>query len=145
MKLEVAKLNKEGSSGLNVENNILEFSCIKPIIVQPSEIQKIQLACILNIPKGYILNISTSSVLYEKAGEIFPALLTLDHSYNDKVVIPVRNSGRNPLNLMPGMVIAKGYFSKLEKVQTAEMQAVEISKPVKSKPQRKNPISFEVN
>ncbi len=131
--------------------NILTLACALPIVIQSGEIQKVKTGIAFRIDKGYVLNISTHSGLSDRAGEIFPALITLDHidhGVEGELMLPVRNNGRNPLNIMPGQIIARGYVSKVQKIEPYEFEGDVGPEPSKSKtkPQKKNPnFKFEVN
>jgi dUTPase len=146
MKLSFANLNKDGLSGATVDGNTLLFQCVKPLIIQPAEIQKVHVGVELRIPEGFVLNISTHPKLADRAGEVFPALTTLDHTHTGQVVIPVRNNGRNPLNLMVGMVLARGHVVRTEELEfTEEAPTAAPTEPLpRTQPQRKNPFNFEV-
>lgn len=131
--------SKEEAHGVAVQDNLLTFSCTQPSIIQSAEIQKVKVGMSFQIEKGYVLNISTWPGLYEQAGEVFPALIVLDHTHTGELMIPVRNNGRNPLNLMPGVVIAQAYVSKVEKLEMEEVAAETPStKMSKTRPQKKN-------
>lgn len=146
MKLELANLNKEGYKGAVVSDNVLTLQCIRPTIIQPSEILKIQTEIVLQVPQGYILNISTHPDLYEKAGELFPALVVLDSLHLGEVVLLIRNSGRNPLNLMPGDFIAQGHVTQMEEIDCQELEwhgPARKSLP-QTGPQKRDPFHFEV-
>lgn len=146
MKLSFANLNKDGLSGATVDGNALIFSCVKPLIIQPAEIQKVQVGVELRIPEGFVLNISTHPKLIDKAGEVFPALITLDHTHPGEVLIPVRNNGRNQLSLTPGMVLARGYLTRIEELEldTVAPRSKSLDELPRTQPQKKNPFSFEV-
>lgn len=146
MRLRFASLNKDGPKGLTVspELDSVTFYCTKPAVIQSSEIQKVQTGLVCEIPQGCVLNISTYPKLIEQASEVFPNLLVIDHKHEGELLIPVRNSGRSPLNLMPGTAIAVGHVIKIEQL---ELEGFEYEAPKvqpKSKPQKKNPFSFEV-
>jgi len=146
MKLKWSSLSKEGAHGVAVQDSILTFSCTEPAIIQSTEIQKVKVGMSFQIEKGYVLNISTCPRLYEQAGEVFPALIVLDHTHTGELMIPVRNNGRNPLNLMQGVVIAQAYVSKVEALEMEEFQAdTPSTKMPRTKPQKKNTgPSFEI-
>lgn len=146
MKLEFANLNKEGFRGVVMTDNGLNLRCIRPTVIQPSEILKVQTETALKVPEGYVLNISTHPDLYEKAGELFPALVALDSSHLGEVILPIRNSGRNPLHLMPGDHIAQGHVVKIERADYQEMDWYEPArKPLpQTGPQKRDPFRFEV-
>lgn len=137
---------KEGAHGVVVQDNLLTFGCVEPVVIQTTEIQKVKVGMSFQIEKGYVLNISTCPGLYEQAGEVFPALITLDHTHAGELMIPVRNNGRNPLNLMRGVVIAQAYVSKVEEVEMEEFEAdTPSTKMPRTKPQKKNTgPSFEI-
>jgi dUTPase len=137
----------DGNSKTTVDDNILTFFCERPIVVQPVEIQKVKVAAALQIVKGAVLNISTSKELAERAAEIFPAMIVLDHTFEGELLIPVRNNGRNPLHLMGGQVIARGYLIKVQKIEPHRFELLSEADRIKAKtkPQKKNPnFQFEV-
>lgn len=146
MKLSFANLNKDGLSGATVEGSALIFQCVKPMIIQPTEIQKVHVGVELRIPEGFVFNISTHPRLIDRAGEVFPALLTLDSTHVGEVVIPVRNNGRNTLNLIAGTSLARGYLSHVEELELLQIEPeTVVAEPLpRTQPQRKNPFTFEV-
>lgn len=145
--LKLANLTKEGPPRIMVspELDYVTFRCVQPAIIQPSEIQKVKLGIACEIPFGYFLQISTYPQLAEQASEIFPALTVIDHNHEGELVLAVRNHGRDPLNLMPETPVAIGRMVKLELLNVEGFE-YEASKPEprQSKPQKKNPFSFEV-
>jgi dUTPase len=130
------------------EGGYLIIGCAQPIIIQPSEIQKVQTNVVFQIEKGDILQIVTDPSLSKKAGEIFPACIVLDHTEKlEPLEIPVRNNGRNPIHLMRGEFVAKAYGLKIEQIISFPLD-LEIEKKKeleKSKPAKLNKdIKFEV-
>ena len=145
MKLGFNNLNT--NDGVRIDDDILTFTCVLPIVIQSGEIQKVKIGTIIEVEKGYVLNISTAIGLAEKAGEIFPAYITLDHTYSGELFLPVRNNGRNQLNLMQGIAIAQGYISKVQKIEPYVLDALSIAESTRTKttPQKKNTnFKFEV-
>lgn len=146
--MELFYTNMGADEGLLVANDTVVLMCVKPIVIQPSEIAQVQTGVILKVETGFVLNFGTHPVLSEKAGEIFPATITLDWTETrSPLTIPVRNGGRNPINIMPGDLIARGYAVKVESVEKTEDTA--LGKPIpsrrRSKPQKKNPdVTFEI-
>lgn len=138
----------ETSETLLYEDGILVFLAAKPIIVQPSEIMKVQTGLSVRVPFGYILNISTAPALAVKAAELFPGLMAISASENEvELALPVRNSSRNALNIMAGQTIALGHVVKIEEVSIKdfEPQDWKLVSNAESKPQKKNPnIKFEI-
>lgn len=147
MKLRFASLDKEGPKGVTINSELdsVTFYCNKPAVIQPSEIQKIQTGLICEIPQGYVLNINTYPKLIDHASEIFPNLIVIDHNHQGELMVAVRNSGRNPLNLMPNTPIAIGHVVKTEQIELEgfEYKALQ-SGQKQSKPQKKNPFTFEI-
>lgn len=146
MKLRFANLTKEGSKGAIVSPQLdsVTFYSTTPAIIQPLEIQKVQIGLVCEIPQGYVLNVSTHPKLIDQASEVFPNLLVIDYNYQGELLVPVRNSGRNPLSLMPNTPIAVGHLVKIEQI---EIEGFDYEVPKiqpKSTPQKKNPFSFEV-
>jgi dUTPase len=140
-----ADLTKEGPKGAIVSPDFqsIDFYCVRPIIVQPSEIQKIQPGVACEVLPGYVLQISTYPQLAEQASEIFPALIVIDHTNSGELFLAVRNHGRNPLNLMPGTPIARGHLVHLTEFDIEDFDLHQ-SEPETSRPQKKKPFSFEV-
>lgn len=147
MNLRLADLTKEGFKGVTVAESLghVTFRNVKPVTVQPSEIQRVQIGVACEVPPGYVLQVSTHPKLAAQAAEVFPALTVIDHTHEGELVLAVRNHGRNPLNLMPESVIGKGHLVKVEQL-TVEGFEYEVPKAEanRSQPQRKNPFSFEV-
>ena len=144
--LKLADLTKGGPKGVTVSPDLdcVTFRCVKPTIIQPSEIQKVSIGVACEIPFGCVLQISTYPKLSEQAAEVFPALTVIDHNHEGELMLAVRNHGRNPLNLMPETPVAVG---RIVKVEVLNVEGFEYSAPKaqpKSKPQKKNPFSFEV-
>ena len=130
-----------------VEDDIFSFSCAKPMIIQSSEIKRIQTDVTLEIEPGYVLTIFTEAGLYEKAAEVFPGPYVLDSTTTKQILeIPVRNSAGSPLHLMEGQVIAKGYLTQVAKVEIKEIEPkAERTQMKRTQPQKKNTdIKFEV-
>ena len=140
--------NSETGSPAVIEDNIFTFSCAKPIIVQPSEIKKVQTGITLQVEPGFVLNIVSAPSIYEHAAEVFPGPYVLDSSVPKKSLeIPIRNHGRNPLHLMIGSVIARGYLTKIAEISIKEIGPVESKKRTmeRTRPSKKNTdIKFEV-
>ena len=137
---------ENGRTVLEADGKILLLFCSKAVIIQSAEIQKVSIGMSFEIPEGYVLNISTSPALYEKAAAIFPASIVLDHTDTETTRIPIKNSGRNPLQIMPGMVIAKGYISKMEEIELYKFGSPTPEEiKAKTKPQKKKDrFEFEV-
>jgi len=145
--LKLADLTKEGPKGVTISPDLdyVTFHCIKHVTVQPSEIQRVELGIACEVPFGYVLQINTYPKLAEQAAELFPALIVLDSTYTDELFLAVRNQGRNPLNLMPGTAVAIGRIVKIETLNIEGFDYETLKpKPLQSKPQKKNPFSFEV-
>jgi dUTPase len=148
MKLQIYSTNKDQPHGLRLEEDRLILTASRPSIIQPSEIMKVQTDSFVRVPVGYTLNISTAPELAERAGEIFPGLIVVDSYYGTKSLeVPVRNGGRNPLNLMPGQVVAIGYVTGVSPIEVEEfLPDLGNSKSAKKTgPSRKNPdFKFEI-
>ena len=147
MNIRFANLTKEGSKGVIADSDgaYVTFNCIRAITVQPSEIQRVKIGVACEIPSGYVLQISTYPQLAEKAVEIFPSLTVMDSTHEGELVLAILNHGRNPLHIMVEDPIAKGHLLKTEQLEIEDFE-YEVSRPEadKSRPQKKNPISFEV-
>jgi len=145
--LKLADLTKEGPKGLTVSPDLdrVVFHCVKPAIIQPSEIQKVKIDVACEVPHGYVLQISTYPKLAEQAAEVFPALTAIDSSHEGELMLAVRNHGRNPLNLMPATPVAVGHLVKIEllNIEGFEYSAPKLERAT-SRPQKKNPFNFEV-
>jgi dUTPase len=138
----------EETQTLLYEDGSLVFLAAKPIIIQPSEIMKVQTGLSVRVPFGYVLNISTAPALSVKAGELFPGLIAVGASITDvELNLPVKNSGRNVLNIMAGQTIAVGHVVKTEEISLKdfEPQDWKVVSNAESKPQKKNPnFKFEI-
>lgn len=148
MQIDFHNVNKEGIIGATLVDGKIIFSAVRPIVIQSSEIMKVQTDLVIRVEKGFVLNISTHPDLAQKGAELFPGLITVDSSANSKPLeFPVKNNGRSALNLMRQGIIAVGYSSKVQKIEIGEFQPElePSSKDSRSTPQRKNPnIKFEV-
>lgn len=145
--MNVGYHHRKGSP-VEMENNIFTFSCSKPEVIQSSEIKKIQTDITLEVAQGYVLTIFTASNLFEQAAEVFPGPYVLDSNTPKKILeIPVRNHARNPLHLMEGTVIARGYLTQVAEVVIREIEPMGEGrqKMKRTVPQKKNSnIKFEV-
>lgn len=144
---KLSNLNKEGPEGavVSADATHVTFLSVKPLVIQPSEIQRVQIGVACETPPGCVLHISTCPKLAAQAAEVFPALIVVDHTHSGELIIPVRNNGRNPFNLMPGTSIAKGHLVKVETLNVEGFEYVAPKpEPQQSRPQKKNPFSFEV-
>ena len=148
MKLEIYNARKGEPISAVLSGDSLIFSASRPIIIQPSEIIKVQTDLVLNLPSGYVLNISTAPELSLRAGELFPGLIAIGCGDSQlSLELPVRNCGRNPLSIMPKQSIAMGHIVAVEVPQIEEFvpAAQESKEPSSNIPQKKNPgIKFEV-
>jgi len=147
MKIMVGKVRENEPAGLVLAEGVLHFIAAKPTVIQPSEIMKVPINAVVRIPGGVLLNISTSEELASKAGELFPALIALDNMSGDVVLeLPIRNSGRNQINLQIGDVVARGHLVPIEfpTIEEFTIQIPNADRP-KTRPQKKNDgIKFEV-
>jgi dUTPase len=108
---------------------------------------KVPIGIELQVEKGFALNISTHPALVAKLGEIFPAFVVVDGSHDHQQLgMPVRNVGRNPIQIMVGDLVACGHVVRVEPVDKEEVEFGQVKTPVpQSKPQRKNPdFKFEM-
>lgn len=145
--LKLADLTKEGPKGVTVSPNLdyIVLNSIKHVTVQSSEIQRVEIGVACEVPFGYVLQITTYPKLAEQASEVFPALKVVDSTHRGELILAVRNQGRNPINLMPGTPIAIARIIKAELVNVESFDyEVEKPEPLQSRPQKKNPFSFEV-
>jgi dUTPase len=109
----------------NIENNVLIFSCAKPIIIQPSEIRKVQTDITLRVEPGFVLNIISDPNIYSRDAEVFPGTFVLDSSAPEGLLeIPIRNHGKTPLNLMDGALVARGYLSRIVEISIEEITPI---------------------
>lgn len=147
MNLRIADLANGGFKGITVAESLqhVTLRTINHVTIQPSEIQKVKIGIVCEVPQGYVLQINTVSSLSEKAGELFPAFVVIDSTYEGGLILAVRNSGRDPLNLMPGTPVGRGHLVKIEQLEIEEFEYQSLTKDLpKTKPQKKKPISFEV-
>lgn len=147
MNLRFAYLTKGGSKGIttNPNSGYITFNCIKPLTVQPSEIQRIITGIACEVPSGHVLQINTCPQLADKAIEVFPALTVINSFHRGELVLAVKNNGRNPFNFMIGNPVAQGYLIKIEQLEIENFE-YETSKTEgqHSRPQKKNAVSFEI-
>lgn len=147
MKIYFNKISEDLPSGVSWEENRVCFSAARPIIVQPSETMKVSTNTIIKVEKGCTLNIGSHPQLVQKAASVFPSLITLDHTSEEAPLeIAIHNSGRNPLNIMPGTPLGVGYVYLTEDIEPEEFSITVIEpKTAKSKPTKKNPdVQFEI-
>lgn len=145
MKLLYSYTGKE--EGLAIVDDALVFMCVKPVTVQPSEVVRVPIGLKLKVEQGFTLNISTHPTLVEKLGEVFPGAIVVNSADGGRQLdIPVRNAGRNPIHIMVGDLVARGYIAKNEPVDGEEIDFASVTKEVtRSKPQKKNPdFKFEM-
>ena len=149
MKIYFNKLDEKGLDGVVWDKTYVCFAVTRPIIVQPSEIMKVPLNLILGIEKGCTLIINTHPDLADRAAEIFPSSVALNDTTDQRPFeLAVRNSGRNPLNLMPGELIGRGHIYPTMEIEptpfSIELEVPEV--PKKSSPSKKNvDVKFEIN
>lgn len=138
-------VNKIGTSPIPYDDLLVFFSSV-PIVLQPSEIKRVQTGVHLRIERGYVLNIITDKDLYEKGVSIFPGTLSLNSSFSGELLIPLHNLGRNQVNLQEKSQIAWGHVIKAEPITLEAIVLEEASKKKdKSTPPKKNPdIKFEI-
>jgi dUTPase len=140
--------SSDNTETLLYEDGVLVFLAAKPIIIQSSEIMKVQTGLSVRVPFGYVLNISTAPALAVKAGELFPGLMAVSWSEQEvELELPVRNCGRNVLNIMSQQTIAIGHVIKTEEVnvKALEPQNWKSVSNAESKPQKKNSnFKFEI-
>lgn len=144
--MNVGYYNKKGTEAV-IKDNIFTFSCSKPVIIQSSEIKKIQTGVTLDIESGYVLTIVSDPNIYNRAAEVFPGPYVIDNNSPKSVLeIPVRNHAGSPLHLMEGAVIARGYLTQIAEINIKEIEPEPEVKPMrKSTPIKKgSKIKFEV-
>ena len=133
---------------LKIDDNIITFTCSKPMVIQSSEIKRVQTDIMLEIESGFILTIFTEPSIYEMAAEVFPGPYILDSGSPKKMLeIPIRNNAGSPLHLLENAVIARGYLTEISKVSVKEIEPVQETKSSrkKSTPAKRNTdIKFEV-
>ena len=152
MKLELYKDNPTSATTTVVEGNRITFGASQPLVIQPGEIMSVQTEMFVRIEDGFVLNISTCREISQRAGELFPGLITIDSE--DEILpiqLPIKNSGRSTLHIMPGDRIAVGYVTRAHPIEAGEF--VPLSKPgedtskrLKTVPQKKNSrsVKFEI-
>lgn len=133
---------------LESRDGVISLLCSQPTVIQPGEIKKVQTGLTLKITEGYAFTLYTAPLLWQKAAEIFPAVLVLDHSAPETPLeIPVRNSGRSQLNLLTGQTLALGILVKVENVELEEFTPSPTTDPADkvSRPQKRNTdVRFEI-
>lgn len=136
-----------GFSGEEQEG-VITLRCSQPSIIQPGEIKKVQTGITLKVEKGYALTVYTAPFLWDKAAEIFPAVLVIDHAAPETPLqLPIRNAGRSQLNLLVGQVLAFGIGVKTEVLEKEEFTPTNLSNsPAKvNLPQKRNTdVNFEI-
>ena len=146
--MEVLFHNKDPKGGLKEDGNRIFFTLSQPVVIQPGEIKKVPTGATIKPPVGTIILVSTPESLYSRALEIFPAVLILDYTTPEKVLeIPIRNGGRNQINLKEGEVIATAHLVLVEdwNLQAFSPKTAEENRASKTQPQRKNSdITFEI-
>ena len=148
MKIYFDELDKNEPSGVQWKGQNVCFVATRPVIVQPSEIMKVPLNLALKIEEGCVLIVGTHPDLYDRVATLFPDYLMFDDSVNEKPLeLAVRNSGRNPLHLMIGDLVAIGYLCSTVALEP-EPFSISYEKPKvppKSRPSKKNPnVEFEI-
>lgn len=147
MKVYFHKIKKNDPNGVVLAEGVLHFCATRPTVVQPSEIMKVPVNVVVRVVGNVVLNISTHPKLVERAGTLFPALLTLDKmSPEEPLELAVKNEGRNPLHLMPDQLVGIGYLLPIEQIEPEEFSiSVASRESPKSKPQKRNKdVKFEV-
>lgn len=146
--MELQVHGSDNTETLLYEDGVLVFLAAKPIIIQPSEIMKVQTGLSVKVPFGYVLNIGTAPALSVKAGELFPGLVVVSASEEEVALsLPVRNNGRNALNVMAGQTLAIGYVVKIEDIVIKDFvpRDPKLVSNEESKPQKRNPnFKFEI-
>lgn len=140
--MELQVHGSDNTETLLYEDGVLVFLAAKPIIIQPSEIMKVQTGLSVIVPVGYVLNISTAPALFSKAGELFPGLIAVSTSEEEvDLILPVRNSGRNALNVMVGQTLAIGHVIKTEEIAIKDFEPRDPQQASNdgSRPQKRNP------
>lgn len=147
MKIFYHNAAKPGSP-VESRDEVIPLLCSQPTVVQPGEIKKVQTGITLKVEAGYALTIYTAPFLWQKAAEIFPAVLVLDHSAPEvPLELPVRNSGRSQLNLLVGQTLAIGIVVKTEPIELEEFTPAPTttSSGKVSRPPKRNPdVRFEI-
>ncbi|MBD3260982.1 MAG: hypothetical protein GF334_04770 [Candidatus Altiarchaeales archaeon] len=150
MKVYFCKAKENEPGGVDVEERTLYFSAIRPQVIQPSEIMRIPVNVVVKVEdENGILEIKTHPKLSERVGELFPAMICIDkNSPEVPVEIPIRNSGRSPIHLMPRDPIAIGHVLTTEPIEPEDFhyEAPVKKGPLKrSAPQKRNQdVRFEV-
>lgn len=147
MKVYFATVKSSDPGGVSFSGGTLQFTVTKPVVIQPSEIMKVPINSVVKVDPGVVLNISTHPDLAVKVGELFPSLVVLDSSSPEvPLELPVRNAGRNPINLMPGNPVAVGHLVPTENIELEEFSIAVATKdrPKSSPPKRNKEIKFEV-
>lgn len=118
MKVYFSKVNDKLDLGVTFENSSLYFSVIKPLIIQPSEIENVLTNVIIKTEEGMSLYVTAHSELFKRKGELFPSVLFLDSTVEENpLILSVHNKGQDALNLIPGQKFAQGRLVLLENIE----------------------------
>ncbi len=145
MRISFSKLNSDTIIP-EMDKRLLVFRSPGPTILQPGEIKKIKTGLNVTVEAGYVLQIISWPDLHEKAICVFPGPLVIDSFHTGELFIPLQNSGRAQVNLLPKDVIARGVVIKTEEVEIIELTPTPTkTQPPKNIPSKKNAdIRFEI-
>lgn len=147
MKVLFSKIREADINGVVFEERTLTFEAARPTIVQPSEIMKVPINATIKVQGEVVLNISTHPDLSQKAGELFPGLIAVDENSGELVLeLPVRNGGRNPINLRMHDRVAVGHLIPTTKIEPEEyfIDLAPAERPQSTPQKRNDGFKFEV-
>jgi hypothetical protein len=148
VKVQYYKIDKNAPGSLVADEDRLTFIVPEPTVVQPLEIIRIPLGIVLHLTsKSATLTLHTHPELSQKACELFPSVLVMDHLFPEKELeLYVRNSGRNQVNLMQNEKIAVGYVTEIQEFEIEDFAPDFVTQPTlpRTKPQKKGSFNFEI-
>lgn len=147
MRISFALLN-ENAVAPKQDGFVIQLFASKGMLVQPSEIMKVNTGLSVEMEKGFTLNLVASPELQDKGMAVFPGPLVLYSSHDAELFVPMQNQGRQQVNILPGDLIVHGIVTRLEDVQLAQVDPKPVAVPKKSpkkiKPERNPNIKFEI-
>ena len=119
------------------------------MVVQAGEIKKIRTSITLEPPPGKcVFIVSDTELVGNSAVEVFGAPLVISSYSEEELLIPLKNSGRNPLNILKGHKVACAILVDVYeiKLQDGGKREVLEPNPEKSLPPkiRGSDIKFEI-
>jgi dUTPase len=145
MRLGFAKINPQAK--IPASGEVIVLNPCTSVELQPSEIKKVKTGLVLDIPSGYIFSVFSHPSLVDQDVEVFTGQLFFNESFKGELIIPLKNSGRNQINLQPAHPIALGSLSKVENIHVEEFVSAAAgnrNSQGTSAERRGNRIKFEV-